>query len=92
MKELMHDVNLGLVGKTVIHPSQIALVQQAYCVPLSTLDEAQAILHSEAKAVFKYNDTMLEPATHRAWATEIVNRAEVFGTLDDINSDYTTRL
>ena len=25
-------------------------------------DEAQAILHSEAKAVFKYNDTMLEPA------------------------------
>ena len=92
MKELMRDVNLGLVGKTVIHPSQIALVQQAYCVPLSTLDEAQAILHSEAKAVFKYNDTMLEPATHRAWATEIVNRAEVFGTLADINTDYTTRL
>ncbi|WP_201563025.1 HpcH/HpaI aldolase/citrate lyase family protein [Psychrobacter sp. CMS30] len=92
MKELMRDVNLGLVGKTVIHPSQIALVQQAYCVPLSTLDEAQAILHSEAKAVFKYNDTMLEPATHRAWATEIVNRAEVFGTLDDINNDYTARL
>lgn len=88
MQELNRDVNLGLVGKTVIHPSQIALVQQAYCVPLSRLDEAQAILHSEAKAVFKYNDTMLEPATHRAWATEIVNRAEVFGTINDGNSDY----
>lgn len=88
MQELNRDVSLGLVGKTVIHPSQIALVQQAYCVPLSTLDEAQAILHSEAKAVFKYNNTMLEPATHRAWATEIVNRAAVFGTINDGHSDY----
>ncbi|MGP5100698.1 HpcH/HpaI aldolase/citrate lyase family protein [Psychrobacter celer] len=92
MQELTRDVSLGLVGKTVIHPSQIALVQQAYCVPASTLDEAQAILHSEAKAVFKYNNTMLEPATHRAWATEIVNRAEVFGTIDDSNSEYRARL
>lgn len=88
MQELNRDVNLGLVGKTVIHPSQIALVQQAYCVPMSMLDEAQAILHSEAKAVFKYNNTMLEPATHRAWAHEIVNRAEVFGTINDGHSDY----
>ena len=88
MQELNRDVKLGLVGKTVIHPSQIALVQQAYCVPTSLLDEAQAILHSEAKAVFKYNNTMLEPATHRAWATEIVNRAEVFGTINDGAGDY----
>ena len=88
MQELNRDVNLGLVGKTVIHPSQIALVQQAYCVPMSMLDEAQAILHSEAKAVFKYNNTMLEPATHRAWATQVVNRAEVFGTINDGSGDY----
>ncbi len=88
MQELTRDVSLGLVGKTVIHPSQIALVQQAYCVPLSMLDEAQAILHTEAKAVFKYNNTMLEPATHGAWAHEIINRAEVFGTINDGNSDY----
>lgn len=88
MQELNRDVSLGLVGKTVIHPSQIALVQQAYCVPISVLDEAQAILHSEAKAVFKYNNTMLEPATHRAWADEVVNRAGVFGTINDGHSDY----
>ncbi|WP_201509597.1 HpcH/HpaI aldolase/citrate lyase family protein [Psychrobacter alimentarius] len=92
MQELTHDVSLGLVGKTVIHPSQIALVQQAYRVPSSVLDEAQAILHSGAKAVFKYNNTMLEPATHRAWATEIVNRAEVFGKVDDGSIDYISGL
>ena len=92
MQELTRDVSLGLVGKTVIHPSQIALVQQAYCVPLSILDEAQAILHCEAKAVFKYNNTMLEPATHRAWATEIINRAEVFGTINNATSDYNSKI
>ncbi|MGI9339195.1 MAG: HpcH/HpaI aldolase/citrate lyase family protein, partial [Psychrobacter sp.] len=90
MQELTRDVSLGLVGKTVIHPNQIALVQQAYCVPASTLDEAQAILHSEAKAVFKYNNTMLEPATHRAWATEIINRAKVFGTINNDNTEYSS--
>nr|WP_299037330.1 HpcH/HpaI aldolase/citrate lyase family protein [uncultured Psychrobacter sp.] len=92
MQELTRDVSLGLVGKTVIHPNQIALVQQAYCVPASTLDEAQAILHSEAKAVFKYNNTMLEPATHRAWATEIINRAKVFGTINNNNTEYSSPL
>ncbi len=92
MQELDRDVSLGLVGKTVIHPSQIALVQQAYCVPLSMLEEAQAILHSEAKAVFKFNNTMLEPATHRAWAHEVVNRAQVFGTINDGIGDYKSHI
>ncbi len=92
MQELGRDVSLGLVGKTVIHPSQIALVQQAYCVPINMLDEAQAILHTEAKAVFKFNNTMLEPATHRAWATEIVNRAEVFGTINNNSNEFNSRM
>lgn len=83
MQELMQDVSLGLVGKTVIHPSQIPLVHQAFCVPATVFDEAQAILDSEAKAVFKYNNTMLEPATHRAWAEEVIKRAEAFGVVAD---------
>ena len=81
MQELTTDVRLGLVGKTVIHPNQIALVQQAYAVPTSLLEEAQAILHIDAKAVFKFNDTMLEPATRRAWANEIMERTKIFGTI-----------
>ncbi len=83
MQELTQDVSLGLVGKTVIHPNQIPLVKQAYCVPESTLAEAKAILDSEAKAVFKHNNTMLEPATHHAWASEIIQRAAVFGVLQN---------
>ena len=88
MQELTTDVRLGLVGKTVIHPNQIALVQQAYAVPTPLMEEAQAILHIEAKAVFKFNDTMLEPATHRAWANEIIKRAQIFGTVADGMGQY----
>lgn len=82
IQELEKDVELGLVGKTVIHPNQISLVQQAFSVPASILAEAQAILAQDAKAVFKFNDTMLEPATHKAWAIEVVQRANVFGTIE----------
>jgi hypothetical protein len=35
---------------------------------------------------------MLEPATHRAWATEIINRAKVFGTINNNNTEYSSRL
>ena len=88
MQELMQDVSLGLVGKTVIHPSQIPLVHQAFRVPATVYDEAQAILDIEAKAVFKYNNTMLEPATHRAWAEEVIKRAAAFGIVADSVGQY----
>lgn len=81
IQELATDVSLGLVGKTVIHPAQIALVQQAFSVSTRVLEEAQAILAQDAKAVFKHNNTMLEPATHYAWAVQTVKRAQIFGVL-----------
>ena len=74
-EELRQDVALGLVGKTVIHPDQIAAVQQAFCVNDAELAQAQAILAADAKAVFKQDNSMLEPATHRAWANNMLLRA-----------------
>lgn len=80
-QELQKDVEIGLVGKTVIHPSQIDAVQRAFAVENTTLAQAQAILHDDAKAVFKQDNTMLEPATHKAWAKCIIERARLFGTV-----------
>lgn len=77
--ELKRDVALGLVGKTVIHPNQIPAVKTAFVVSPTDHAQAVAILANDAKAVFKQNNTMLEPATHRAWAKEIMARADVFG-------------
>jgi citrate lyase beta subunit len=77
--EVARDVSFGFVGKTVIHPSQIDVVQAAFKV--SALDHAAAvkILDVDAAAVFKFGGSMCEPATHRTWAQQIMSRAEVFG-------------
>lgn len=79
LAELRQDVRLGLVGKTVIHPSQLEIVQTAFAVEKAELEQAQAILHADAKAVFKHDNSMLEPATHSEWARQILARADVFG-------------
>lgn len=81
-QELAQDVALGLVGKTVIHPVQIGAVTNAFKVARQDHSQALAILDSSAKAVFKQDNTMLEPATHKNWAIEIVERGKVFGVGD----------
>ena len=43
------------------------------------LDEARAILAPDAPAVFKMNGRMCEPATHRRWAQDIIDRAALYG-------------
>ena len=78
-QELKTDVALGLVGKTIIHPTQIAMVTDAFRVCQQEYKQACAILDKNAKAVFKQDNTMLEPATHKAWANEIIARKNVFG-------------
>lgn len=78
-QELSRDVSLGLVGKTVIHPSQIPHVNTAFAVSHQDYAHALAVLDDDAKAVFKQDNAMLEPATHKAWAKQIMARAGVFG-------------
>lgn len=78
-QEVAFDVQNGLVGKTIIHPSQIATVHHAFKVSLIDYEAAMAILAPEAPAVFQYNGAMLEKATHLAWATKIYQRAHHYG-------------
>lgn len=80
-QELTLDIANGLVGKTAIHPSQIATIQNALRVSLEDMNAARMILNSVAPAVFKYNDAMCEPATHYKWATHIMERAKWHGVL-----------
>ena len=74
--ELYLDLQHGLSGKTVIHPAQISIVHQAYQVNEIELKQAQGILQDGSKAVFACHGSMLEPATHRAWANSILARWE----------------
>ena len=91
--ELELDIAHGLVGKTAIHPSQIAPIQDALRVRQDDLDCARLIVNDIAPAVFRHNDAMCEPATHLKWAKNILERARWHGVQPaEATGDCTVRL
>ncbi len=77
-QELRQDIEHGMVGKTAIHPCQIALIHQALMVSQTDHQDALRIMNSN-QAVFKHNGAMCEPATHKRWANSIMIRSQFFG-------------
>ncbi len=85
-RELSLDMAHGLVGKTAIHPRQIGVIEQALRVSSDEYSDALRILNS-TQAVFKSHGAMCEPATHRRWATNILERARVYGMTAEKNPE-----
>ncbi len=86
ISEALLDVQHGLIGKTAIHPRQIALIEAAYQVRAEDVIAAKAILEPNAPAVFRIGDQMCEPATHHQWAKSILEQARIYGELPARNS------
>lgn len=82
-EEIAEDLAHGLVGKTAIHPCQVALIDKHYRVPNNDVEEAVKIIDKSSPAVFKMHESMCEVATHRAWAHGIIEQARVFGIYHD---------
>lgn len=83
-KEIEDDRLCGFTGKTVIHPNQIPVVNQAYRVTQKDYDDAYSILHwDEASACAvsanPARERMNEQKTHTNWAQKTLYLAEVFG-------------
>lgn len=82
-KELRLDVANGFIGKTVIHPSQVALVKKWLKPAKADVDDAKAVLDWKAGAfgVAKSvnGNRMNELATHRKWAKKILILSEIYG-------------
>ncbi|MFC0251548.1 HpcH/HpaI aldolase/citrate lyase family protein [Massilia consociata] len=78
-QEVTEDLAYGMVGKTAIHPTQIAPIEQHYKVRPQDLAVAHAILDDASPAVFRMDDAMCEVATHRAWAERLVAQSRLFG-------------
>ena len=85
---LIHELNddrlCGFIGKTVIHPNQIPLVNEAYKVPLKDYNDATAILDWDvscpslvAGSIVK--ERMNEYKTHYNWALRTLLLAEAYG-------------
>ena len=90
-EEVLEDLAYGMVGKTAIHPTQIAPIEQHYKVKPLDLAAARAILDADAPAVFRMHNSMCEVATHRAWAERMVAQSHVFGAHPDSPQQHDTR-
>jgi citrate lyase beta subunit len=77
--EVQRDLKEGFFGKTLIHPSQIEITNRCYKVTKSQFDEASLILDIKSDAIFRFEDSMCEPASHQNWAKTILQRAQEFG-------------
>lgn len=72
-REIIQDINYGFVGKTAIHPEQVGLIESNFRVSDSDIAAAREIIKEDAKGVFKFNGAMCEAATHKSWATKIID-------------------
>lgn len=77
-QEVKLDLMHGLVGKTIIHPKQIDILNELYQVSSEEYDDAEYIIGA-TEAVFKQNGSMCEPITQCHWAEEIMARSKYFG-------------
>lgn len=82
-KELRLDIQNGFHGKTIIHPSQIDVVNREYIVNYNEYMDAMAIMESDG-GVFKSigENRMNETMPHRNWAKKVLAKAEIFGVLE----------
>lgn len=84
MREMQLDLLNGFTGKTVIHPNQIAVVNEMLRVPQEDYADACAILHmADHESVLvgrsAAGSRMNEYKTHTRWANKICARAEIYG-------------
>jgi len=85
-EEMARDIEHGLLTKTAIHPDQVAVIQAALAVPADQIAEARLMLAEDAPAVFAHDGVMCEPATHRAWAERLLDRAALYGIADPLGA------
>jgi len=87
VREIMLDKENGLIGKTVIHPSQLRTVQAMYTVTREEYMDALLILENREGSLgvkkSEYGNKMNEFKPHYYWARKIIARANIYGVLHD---------
>ena len=81
IREIELDLANGLQGKTLIHPSHLALVHSMNVVSHEEFLDAQAIVGNVGggAAASAYGNKMNEMKPHQAWARRTLLRARAFG-------------
>jgi len=80
VKDVKRDLKEGLFSKTIIHPSQIEIINELYKVSEEELKEAVEITQ-HTDGVFGQNSKMAEVKTMTPYSKEIILRAKEYGVL-----------
>ncbi|MGI4896498.1 MAG: HpcH/HpaI aldolase/citrate lyase family protein, partial [Janthinobacterium lividum] len=85
VRELVLDRVNGLQGKTVIHPSHVAVVHAMSVVTHEDFSDASDVIAQTAGGVMasSYRNKMNEAGPHRAWAERVLARACAFGVANE---------
>jgi citrate lyase beta subunit len=78
-EEARRDLAFGFCGKTAVHPSQVAVIQDVFKVQAIELEAAQRLVAPDCPAVFQLGGAMYEAAVHGPWAQRVFSRAQHFG-------------
>lgn len=87
-RELQLDLLNGFIGKTVIHPNQISIVNESLKVSKADYQDACTILNWKSTndslvSASADSTRMNEYKTHYNWACKIVRLAKVYGCKDE---------
>jgi len=85
IKETLLDKTNGLIGKTVIHPTQANVVNSLMVVSKENYIDSINIVNSSLDGVIKsnYSNKMNEIKPHEKWAKEILSKAKIMGVYED---------
>lgn len=86
LREIRKDILCGFIGKTVIHPKQVSLVNSGFQVRRKDYEDALLILQWESdKLVFASSarERMNEYKVHSHWASRILMLAKVYGIKEE---------
>lgn len=91
IKETFLDKANGLVGKTVIHPTHISIVNGLQVVTREEYEDARIIMGNGKNGAVKswYENKMNEPKPHTNWARKILIKSEIYGVLNE-GRNYTS--
>lgn len=90
IKEIQMDKLNGIIGKTIIHPSHIAIVNSLLVVSHEEYHDAMEILGNASASgaqASSYKNKMNEVKPHLAWAKQIQARSIIFGVAKE-NVDF----
>lgn len=85
IREIVLDKENGFIGKTVIHPTHLIMVNSLYVVTHEEyLDAFEILEENSTGGVLKsaYENKMNEIKPHTQWAKKIMKRAEVYGVFN----------